>query len=558
MGCASSVKTAEAVSPPLTVGDAQTQPLVQGALATADRLFPAEHNRSPKGELDLARDDLKADEETGEVYRQSWSQLTHGIAGPSSNDLNNSVTMEEYNNINKKAMGEEQCALKEIDSVSVVQEQSVSKVTMVILENGSNLTWPETTRAPDSEQHNMLLCEGDLLMRHEDSSFSRVTNCSSLPSDLCPPVVIDNGSGLIKAGLSGNQSPAFVFPSVVGKPKNTSMNVFGSSGRDTYVGDEAQRKRSILHLIYPIQHGLITHWTEMEALWKHTFENELRIDVQEHPIVMTEPTNNPQRNREKTVEILFEAFQVPSLLLGIQAVLALYSTGKVTGTVIDSGSSVTHVVPVLEGGALNNLTKRVYLGGEDLTEYMMRSLAENNSWSFTSKAGLDIIRNIKEKFCYVALDFEAELQNFKNNPDGIKEEYVLPDGQNMIITNQKFSCAEVMFKPFLIGKDIQNLPALAHSVIERCNEEICNEMYTNIVLAGGNTMFRNMGERIQQEMTDLVKSEKKVKVLAPSNRNYLSWKGASILAGLSTFHQMCITQQDFEEYGVTALYRKLV
>ncbi|XP_072924759.1 actin-6-like isoform X2 [Hemitrygon akajei] len=493
MGCASSVKTAEAVSPPLTVGDAQTQPLVQGALATADRLFPAEHNRSPKGELDLARDDLKADEETGEVYRQSWSQLTHGIAGPSSNDLNNSVTMEEYNNINKKAMGEEQCALKEIDSVSVVQEQSVSKVTMVILENGSNLTWPETTRAPDSEQHNMLLCEGDLLMRHEDSSFSRVTNCSSLPSDLCPPVVIDNGSGLIKAGLSGNQSPAFVFPSVVGKPKNTSMNVFGSSGRDTYVGDEAQRKRSILHLIYPIQHGLITHWTEMEALWKHTFENELRIDVQEHPIVMTEPTNNPQRNREKTVEILFEAFQVPSLLLGIQAVLALYSTGKVTGTVIDSGSSVTHVVPVLEGGALNNLTKRVYLGGEDLTEYMMRSLAENNSWSFTSK-----------------------------------------------------------------GKDIQNLPALAHSVIERCNEEICNEMYTNIVLAGGNTMFRNMGERIQQEMTDLVKSEKKVKVLAPSNRNYLSWKGASILAGLSTFHQMCITQQDFEEYGVTALYRKLV
>ncbi|XP_072100264.1 actin-3-like isoform X2 [Mobula birostris] len=464
MGCASSVKTAEAVSPPLTVGDAPTQPLVQGALATADRLFLAEENRSPNGELDLARDDVQADEETGELYCQSWSQLTHGTAGPSSNDLSNSVTMEECNNISEKAMGEEQCALKEIDSVSVVQEQSVSKVTMVVLEDGSNLTWPEATRTPDFEQHNTLLCEGDLLMRHE----------------------------------------------------------------------------------------------EMEALWKHTFENELRIDVQEHPIVMTEPTNNPQRNREKTSEILFEAFQVPSLLLGIQAVLALYSTGKVTGTVIDSGSSVTQVVPILEGGALNNITKRVYLGGEDLTEYMMRSLAENNSWSFTSKAGLDTIRNIKEKFCYVALDFEAELQNFKNNPDGIKEEYVLPDGQNMIITNQKFSCPEVMFKPFLIGKDIQNLPALAHSVIEHCNEEICNEMYTNIVLAGGNTMFRNMGQRIQQEMTDLVKSEKKVKVLAPPNGNYLSWKGASILAGLSTFHQMCITRQDFEEYGVTALYRKLV
>ncbi|XP_051893882.1 uncharacterized protein LOC127582564 [Pristis pectinata] len=557
MGCASSVKTTRAASPPLTLGDAQTQALMQGRLAAADRLGPADQNSSPRGELGVVWDGAKTDEETGELFCQSWSQLAHGTADPSPNDLSNSVTMEDNSNINKKAMGEEQYALKEIDSVSVVQEQSVSKVTVVVQEDGSDPTWSEDTRTPDSELHNILPCEGDLLMRHKDTSFSRATDSSSLPNDLCPPVVIDNGSGLIKAGLSGNHSPAFIFPSVVGRPKNTSVNVFGSSERDTYVGDEAQRKRSILHLIYPIQHGLITHWTEMEVLWRHTFENELRVDIQDHPVVMTEPTNNPQKNREKTTEILFEAFQVPSLLLGIQAVLALHSTGKVTGTVIDSGSAVTHIVPIFEGSALNN-TQRVYLGGEDLTEHMMRSLAENNSWSFTSKAGLDIIRNIKEKFCYVALDFEAELQNFKNNPDGIKEEYELPDGQNMIITNQKFSCPEVMFKPFLIGKDIQNLPALAHSVIEHCNEEICNEMYANIVLAGGNTMFRNMGERIQQEMTDLVKPGKKVKVLAPSNRNYLSWKGASILAGLSTFHQMCVARQDFEEYGVTALYRKLV
>ncbi|XP_032902993.1 actin-like [Amblyraja radiata] len=395
-------------------------------------------------------------------------------------------------------------------------------------------------------------------MRHEDGSLPQVIDTCSLPSDLGLPVIIDNGSGLIKAGLSGNHSPAFVFPSVVGRPKNTSMNIFGSSGRETYVGEEAQRKRSILQLIYPIQNGLITHWTEMEVLWGHTFENELRLDVENHPVVMTEPANNPQKNREKTTEILFEAFQVPSLLLGIQAVLALHSTGRVSGTVIDSGSAVTHVVPIFEGGALNNVAQRVSLGGEDLTEHLMRSLAENNSWSFTSKAGLDIIRNIKEKFCYVALDFETELQNFKNNPDAIKEEYELPDGQNMIITNQKFSCPEVMFKPFLIGKDIQNLPSLAHSVIERCKEDICDDMYANIVLAGGNTMFRNMGERIQQEISDLVKPGKKVKVLAPSNRKYLSWKGASILAGLSTFHHMCIARQDFEEYGATALYRKLV
>ncbi|XP_078280140.1 uncharacterized protein LOC144607286 [Rhinoraja longicauda] len=539
MGCASSVKgkTIRASSPALTVGDDQTQAL----------LHPPAPNPGHPG---LAWNRARADEETGEVCSQSRSPPAQGTADPSPRD---------NGNVNNKTLGEEECAVREIDSVSAVQEQSVSKVTVIVQEDESDPTHTEATRPPDSELHNLMLhCEEDLLMRHEDSSLPQVIDTCSLPSDLGPPVIIDNGSGLIKAGLSGNHSPAFVFPSVVGRPKNTTMNIFGSSGRDTYVGEEAQRKRSILHLIYPIQHGLITHWTEMEVLWEHTFENELRLDVQNHPVVMTEPANNPQKNREKTTEILFETFQVPSLLLGIQAVLALHSTGRVTGTVIDSGSAVTHVVPIFEGGALNNIAQRLYLGGEDLTEHLMRSLAENNSWSFTSKAGLDIIRNIKEKFCYVALDYEAELQNFKNNPDAIKEEYELPDGQNMIITNQKFSCPEVMFKPFLIGKDIQNLPSLAHSVIEHCKEETCDEMYANIVLAGGNTMFRNMGERIQQEMTDLVKPGKKVKVLAPSNRKYLSWKGASILAGLSTFHHMCVARQDFEEYGATALYRKLV
>ncbi|XP_067872561.1 uncharacterized protein [Heterodontus francisci] len=553
MGCASSVKTTQPTS---SVGE--PQPLTQEMLSGADRLDPTDQKRVLKDDLNLAPDCEKADKETGELLCQSRLQLDQRFADP--RDLNISITVERNNKINERNLVEQQCVLEDIiDSVPEDLGQTVSKVSVTVQDGVNDLTQPDATKTPDVGLHNLMPhCEGDLLMRRGGSSFSRVTDSSSsLPNDLYPPVVIDNGSGLIKAGLSGNHSPSYVFPSVVGRPKNATLNVFGLSERCTYVGEEAQRKRSILHLIYPIQHGLIANWTEMEVLWRHTFENELRVDIQEHPIVLTEPPNNPQQNREKTTEILFEAFQVPSLFLGIQAVLALHSTGKVTGTVIDSGSAVTHVVPIFEGGALENITQRVYLGGQDLTEHMMRSLAENNSWSFTSNAGLDIIRNIKEKFCYVALNFEAELQNFKNNPEEIKEEYELPDGQNMIITNQKFSCPEVIFKPFLLGKDIQNLPALAHSVIERCSEETRNDMYANIVLAGGNSMFRNMEERFQQEMTSLSKPGTKVKVFAPPNRNYLSWKGAAILSSLSNFHQMCVSRQDFEEFGATVLCRKL-
>ncbi|XP_043576966.1 actin-like [Chiloscyllium plagiosum] len=558
MGCASSVKTTSAASAP---GDPRPQPPSRNTLTDADSLDLGDHNRPPEDLPSLVSGCGTADQETGEIVCQSRSHVDQRIADSSPKDSNSSITVERNKRSYERNLGEQQCVLKDnLELVPEDQGQTISKVNVNVQDDVNDPTQPEATKTQNANFHNQILhCESDLLMRHDDCSVFRLTSSSSsLASDLYPPVVIDNGSGLIKAGLSGNHSPTHVFPSVVGRPKNTTLNVFGLSERCTYVGEEAQRKRTILHLVYPIQHGLIANWTEMEVLWRHAFENELRVDIQEHPIIMTEPPNNPQQNRERTTEILFEAFQVPSLFLGVQAVLALHSTGKVTGTVIDSGSTVTHVVPIIEGDALENITQSVHLGGEDLTEYMMRSLAENNSWSFTSKAGLDIIRNIKEKFCYVASDFEAELENFKNNPEEIKEEYMLPDGQNMIITSQKFICPEVIYKPFLIGKDIQNLPALTHSVIERCSEEIRNDLYTNIVLAGGNNMFRNLEERLQQEMSNLVKTGIKVRVHAPPNRNYLSWKGAAILSGLSNFHQMCVSRQDFEEFGTSVLYRKLI
>nr|XP_014341552.1 PREDICTED: actin-like [Latimeria chalumnae] len=218
---------------------------------------------------------------------------------------------------------------------------------------------------------------------------------------------------------------------------------------------------------------------------------------------MTEPPNNPHGNRKQTAEILFESFQIPFLFLEVQAVLALHAVGKVTGTVIDSGSAVTHVVPIVEGIALQNMAQRIYLGGQDLTEHMMRILSESNNWYFASKAGLQTIRKIKEKLCYVALDYSVELQAYHNNPERIEEQYELPDGQSMIVRNQKFTCPEAMFKPAFLGKDIQSLPLLAHSVVEQCGEDIKSAMYANIVLAGGNTMFPNMGKRCQKELLKL-------------------------------------------------------
>ena len=141
------------------------------------------------------------------------------------------------------------------------------------------------------------------------------------------PVVLDNGSGMCKAGFAGDDAPRSVFPCILGRPKHDNVMV-GVEESDEFIGDHALIRKGVMQIKYPIEHGIITNWNDMEKIWHHCFYNELRIVPEDHPVLLTEAPLNPKRNREKMCEIMFECFNVPKMQVSIQAVLALYSSGR--------------------------------------------------------------------------------------------------------------------------------------------------------------------------------------------------------------------------------------
>merc|ERR1711872_60418 len=184
--------------------------------------------------------------------------------------------------------------------------------------------------------------------------------------------------------------------------------------KDAYVGDEAQSKRGILSLKYPIEHG-------------------------------------PKSNREKLVQIVFETFNAPATYVCIQAVLSLYASGRTTGMVLDIGDGVSHAVPIYEGYALPHAILRLDLAGRDLTDYLMKIMSERG-YSMVTTAEREIVRDIKEKLCYVALDFEQEMAAAASS--SIEKSYELPDGQIVTVGNERFRCPESMFRPAFLGMEV--------------------------------------------------------------------------------------------------------
>ncbi|KAG0302684.1 Actin-2, partial [Dissophora globulifera] len=344
------------------------------------------------------------------------------------------------------------------------------------------------------------------------------------------PVVIDNGSGVIKAGFAGEDQPKCFFPTFVGRPKHVRI-MAGAVEGDVFIGKKAQELRGLLRVKYPIEHGIVQDWDDMEKIWQHIYTDELKTMSEEHPVLLTEAPLNPMRNREMAAQIFFETFNVPALFTSIQAVLSLYSSGRTTGVVLDSGDGVTHSVPVYEGFAIPHAIQRVDIAGRDVTEHL-QLLLRKAGYHFHTTAEKEVVRIIKEKTCYLPLYPAKEEKDAAEKKD---EPFMLPDGNTIKLGTERFRAPEILFNPELIGQEYAGIHQVVVDSISRSDMDLRKSLYTNIVLSGGSTLCKGFGDRLLQEVKKLAVKEIKIKISAPPERKYSTWIGGSILASLSTF-----------------------
>lgn len=363
------------------------------------------------------------------------------------------------------------------------------------------------------------------------------------------PFVVDCGTGLIKAGFAGDEAPNLVCPTYTGRPKHVKVMASAQAG-NIFVGNKAKELRGLLKLNHPMKHGVINDWKDMQVIWDHMYR-DLKVAQDQHPILLTEAPLNPNSNRKKLAEVFFESYNVPALYIQMSAILSLYASGRTTGVVLDSGEGVTSAVPVYQGFAVPHAVQRIDVAGREVTDYL-QLLLRKAGHPFHTSAEKEIIRDIKEKNCFVAYTPDHQEQEQED-----EQPYKLPDGEIIQTGQERFRAPEVLFNPSLIGLEYPGIHHVLVNSIAKCDLDMRRELFWYILLAGGSTLYTGLGDRLCKEVKVLAPRSTKIKIYAPSKRVYSTWIGGSILASLTAFQHMWVTQREYQEAGPSIIHRRM-
>lgn len=366
-------------------------------------------------------------------------------------------------------------------------------------------------------------------------------------------IIIDNTGGMLHAGLAGADAPSAVFPAIVGRPRHQGVMV-GMGQKDAYVGDEAQSKRGILTLQYPMEHGVIVRWDDMEKVWHHAFFGELRMAPEEHPVLLTEAPIASKQSRETTAKIMFETFNVPGLYIAPDGVLALYASGATTGVVLMMRDGLGWVEPIYEGTLLRHAVVPVAVSSRDVTDYLVKLLAASGQ-PFPTVPERDLVLALKAKHGFVAPDFAKAMAEAEGAP---RVTETLPTGRTVTLGSERFQAPELMFQPKLAGLTGLGIHQAIHQAVQKCDPAVRADLYGNVVLAGNGTLFDGLDARLSRELRALAPPGAPVKVVAPPGRAHSVWTGASVIASLDAFRQAWVTQAEYAASGPAAVHRKIL
>lgn len=393
-----------------------------------------------------------------------------------------------------------------------------------------------------------------------------------------PAVVIDNGTGYTKMGYAGNSEPQFIIPTAIATSTKSNLKSKGIEDLDFYIGDEALANAKSYQVTYPIRHGQIENWDAMEKYWEHCIFKYLRCEPEDHHFLLTEPPLNPPENREYTAEIFFESFNVPGMYIAVQAVMALAATwrynkesaGCLTGTVVDSGDGVTHVIPVVEGYVVGSSIKHIPIAGRDMTHFVQQLLRDRGE-PIPPEDSLEVSRRVKEMYSYVCPDLAKEFKKYDQDPEKYFKRHdavhsVTQQPYHVDVGYERFLGPEILFHPEFCNPDyLTPLPDVLDQCIQSCPIDARRGLYKNIVLSGGSTMYKDLGKRLQRDLkkhvdqrmelseqasVDGMKAKEiDVNVTSHKKQRYAVFYGASLLADTPEFIQYCPSKKDYDEYG---------
>ena len=378
------------------------------------------------------------------------------------------------------------------------------------------------------------------------------------------PIVLDIGSGEIKAGFSGEEKPKIIFKNIIGEPKYKKvLRAFNKENQEInvqYIGEDCDKNMGVIKLKNPVKHGIFSNEQDILSIFNYIY-SKLGLnseEIQQHPLLVTEPLLNPYTNREKIASTLFESLGAPAVFFASQPILSLFSTSSTSGTVLESGEGVTQSCVVYEGFSLPNSYERFDYGGADVSEYL-KLLLKKKGYNFYNSTEFRLVNEIKENSCFcLSNNLNIDINNAKKGLNKNPINYYLPDGTSISIGEERLLAPEILFNTEYMGKEYLSLSDIIMSSINKVEIQLRQKLYENILLSGGNTAFRGLKDKLTDEIKNKAYKNLKINLKSTPKPEYCCWLGGNIISTLEIFKKMCVNKNEWNEKGTKIVHIKTI